>query len=137
MISSTDPAGCNNALILFLAELEDIVGSHSIKVADYAVMTGRELELPENNITSLYASALLHDIGKLFIPRGILYKAGNLNEGELEIIRRHPLDGAVILRQIKGYQQYADIVLYHHEFITDVAILKASPDRRCPFCQGS
>jgi len=45
-----------------------------------------------------------------------LYKTENLNESDLEIIHQHPITGRNIIAKIPGYEQYADIVLYHHEF---------------------
>lgn len=116
VVSSDETGDQNAALISLLINLEDIIGTHSIRVAGYAAMMGREMALPEKKIASLCTSALLHDIGKLFIPPGILYKIDRLNDYELEIIRRHPVSGSGILREIEGYEQFADTVLYHHEF---------------------
>lgn len=114
-ISLKDPVG-RSALVSFLKTLEGIVGTHSIRVSDYAVMTGRELQLPEESITNLYTSALLHDIGKLFIPPEILNKTGNLSGDELEVIHQHPVTGEGLLKKVRNYRQFAGIVLYHHEF---------------------
>lgn len=115
-LSSNQAGDQNAALTSFLINLEDIIGTHSIRVAGYAAITGREMALPEKEAASLYTSALLHDIGKLFIPAGILHKTDSLNDYEIEIIRRHPITGRDILREIGGYKQFADTVLYHHEF---------------------
>ncbi|MCL6610179.1 MAG: HD-GYP domain-containing protein [Peptococcaceae bacterium] len=115
-ISAADKEGRNGELISFLGTLDEIIGLHSIKVADYALMTGRELKLPEESIINLFTASLLHDIGKLFIPPEILLKTESLNHCELDVIRRHPQTGRNILRKIKGYARYADIVLYHHEY---------------------
>lgn len=104
------------ALVAYLCTLDDIVGIHSIRVADYSVMAGRELELPEETIRNLYTSALLHDIGKLLVPSEILHKTDHLRDDELEAVRRHPLTGEVILRENHRFSQYADAVFYHHEF---------------------
>lgn len=115
-VSSADPEEAITALTSLLVTTEDIVGTHSIRVAGYAAITGRGLRMPGKKMAGLYTSALLHDIGKLFIPPEILYKTGNLNEAEIDIIRRHPNTGEGILRGIKLYKQYADTVLHHHEF---------------------
>ena len=63
----------------------------------------------------LLAGILLHDIGKIFTPKEILYKPGPLNEDEWVIMRRHPVDGAEILGRIAGLQEIALSVRYHHE----------------------
>lgn len=61
------------------------------------------------------AGVILHDVGKIFIPKEILYKRNKLDEREWEIMRRHPMDGAEVLGQIKGLEDLAKIILYHHE----------------------
>ena len=63
----------------------------------------------------LLAGVLLHDVGKIFTPKEILYKPGPLSDEEWRIMRRHPTDGAEILEQIAGLKEMADIVRYHQE----------------------
>ena len=63
----------------------------------------------------LMAGILLHDIGKIFTPKEILYKPGPLNDEEWVIMRRHPVDGAEILERIAGLKEIALSVRYHHE----------------------
>lgn len=116
VISLTDQGKHNEALTSFLITLDDIVGIHSIRVADYTVMTGREMELSEEQLANLCIASLLHDIGKLFIPPKILYKTGYLDGYELEIIRNHPVAGENIVRNVKLYKPLAPIILHHHEF---------------------
>lgn len=115
-ISLSDSKGNNDALSAFLAGAESIIGLHSVRVSGYAVMTAGEMGLPEDLTLSLRFSSLLHDIGKFLIPRDILYKTGSLSEEETALIRQHPLQGSSILKKIAEYRQYAETVLYHHEF---------------------
>ena len=63
----------------------------------------------------LLAGILLHDVGKIFTPKEILFKPGPLSDEEWRIMRRHPVDGAEILEQIAGLQELAKIVRYHQE----------------------
>ena len=63
----------------------------------------------------LLAGILLHDVGKIFTPREILFKPGPLSDDEWRIMRRHPADGAEILEQIAGLSEMAKIVRYHQE----------------------
>ncbi len=63
----------------------------------------------------LLAGILLHDVGKIFTPKEILFKPGPLSDEEWRIMRRHPVDGAEILDQITGLQEMAKIVRYHQE----------------------
>ncbi len=63
----------------------------------------------------LLAGILLHDVGKIFTPKEILFKPGPLSEDEWKVMRRHPTDGAEILEQIAGLEELARIVRYHQE----------------------
>lgn len=116
VISIADKGKNNETLTSFLISLNDIVGIHSIRVAGYAVTTGREMELSQKQLTNLCMASLLHDIGKLFIPPEILYKTGYLDGYEMEIIRDHPVTGENIVRNVELYKPVADLILHHHEF---------------------
>ena len=63
----------------------------------------------------LLAGILLHDVGKIFTPKEILFKPGPLSEEEWKIMRRHPVDGAEILEKIDGLKEMAKIVRHHQE----------------------
>jgi putative two-component system response regulator len=63
----------------------------------------------------LLAGILLHDVGKIFTPKEILFKPGPLSDDEWRIMRQHPVDGAEILEQIAGLREMAKIVRYHQE----------------------
>ncbi|MBI2094455.1 MAG: response regulator [Candidatus Omnitrophica bacterium] len=69
-------------------------------------------EMPEE---ALLAGILLHDVGKIFTPKEILFKPGPLSDEEWKIMRCHPVDGAEILEQIAGLKEMAKIVRYHQE----------------------
>ena len=63
----------------------------------------------------LMAGILLHDVGKIFTPKEILYKPGPLTDEERVVMRRHPVDGAEILERIAGLRAMAQNVRHHHE----------------------
>lgn len=63
----------------------------------------------------LLAGILLHDVGKIFTPKEILFKPGPLSNEEWKVMRRHPIDGAEILDQIGGLSEMSKIVRYHQE----------------------
>jgi HD-GYP domain-containing protein (c-di-GMP phosphodiesterase class II) len=60
-------------------------------------------------------AALLHDVGKVAIPDGVLNKPGPLDEGEWKVMREHPVIGERILRAIPGMGPIARIVRHEHE----------------------
>jgi len=82
-----------------------------------AYSTLREKKVSLNGMPEevLLAGILLHDIGKIFTPKEILFKPGPLSKEEWRIMRRHPVDGAEILEQITGLKEMAKIVRYHQE----------------------
>lgn len=88
---------------------------HSERVARYSMAIGKNLTLPEKEMRDLRISALLHDVGKIGIDDRILRKPGALSDDEFEIMKQHPVKGAVIMG---GVAQLIDIIpgmKYHHE----------------------
>jgi HD-GYP domain-containing protein (c-di-GMP phosphodiesterase class II) len=73
--------------------------------------------LEEEQIHKIYLAGLLHDIGKIGIDEAVLRKTGRLTDEEFERLRRHPLIGAGILREIKQMREIVPGVLCHHERI--------------------
>jgi putative nucleotidyltransferase with HDIG domain len=88
---------------------------HSRRVSEYSCSIARELALSDQEIDLIRIGALLHDIGKLGVPDSILRKPGRLTEEEAELVRQHPVTGAEILREVRGFECYIPIVELHHE----------------------
>ena len=63
----------------------------------------------------LIAAIFLHDVGKRYIPKEILYKEGRLTNEEFEIVKKHPAEGAEIFEQIEGLEAVAKIIRHHQE----------------------
>lgn len=72
---------------------------HSVRVAMFAVIVGRHLDLPKDVLNELGVAALLHDVGKSRIPAEILFKPGQLDERERAVIEKHPEIGARMLME--------------------------------------
>jgi len=95
-------------------ELRDgYTAGHSDDVLHYGTIIAEELHIAMDR--SLRESLLLHDIGKLGIPDGLLRKPGPLTPEEWKIMRRHPEMGAELLRQFDSLAEMSQIVLAHHE----------------------
>ncbi|MCD9026567.1 bifunctional diguanylate cyclase/phosphohydrolase [Cohnella silvisoli] len=88
---------------------------HSKRVFSYAVDMAEVLNLNEENRRLLVLGALIHDIGKLEIPRDILNKKTKLTNEEWEIIKKHVLWGKEIVLATNKYQDLAPLVELHHE----------------------
>jgi putative nucleotidyltransferase with HDIG domain len=87
---------------------------HSERVAEYAVKIARKLTLSKEKLENLYIAAILHDVGKINTPGEILTKPDRLTNEEFAIIKRHPLDGAEMVKDLY-YQDVVTIVEQHHE----------------------
>ena len=89
---------------------------HSIRTALLAMGLAIELGLKESEITEVGVGALLHDIGKLFLPREILDKPCKLSEFEFEVIKSHSEIGFQVLRNENWLPGLCiEIVHNHHE----------------------
>jgi HD-GYP domain-containing protein (c-di-GMP phosphodiesterase class II) len=104
------------ALMLRLAGKDAYTEGHTRRVALRAVQVGEELGLSAGRLRDLAIGGLLHDIGKLSVPDGILQKPGPLDDDEYEVIRRHPEWGDDLIEELGGFSvQVRRLVLDHHE----------------------
>lgn len=89
---------------------------HSVNVCVLSVMLGLEKGLNKFDVRDLGQGAILHDVGKLFIPDEILNKSGPLTDEEFEVVRCHTKDGFDVLRQKRDISLFSAHVAYqHHE----------------------
>ncbi len=104
-----------SALAAAIEARDRYTGGHLDRVARYALATGRELRLDEDQMWSLWLGSLFHDVGKLAIPDSILNKPGPLTEEEYEHMKRHPALGVQIVERISFLVPAATAVLHHQE----------------------
>ena len=88
---------------------------HSERVVSYCLRLGKQIGLDDRRLITLENGALLHDIGKIGVPDGILLKRGALTEEEWSHMRRHVEYGAEIIRGIDFLEGASEIVAQHHE----------------------
>ncbi len=87
------------------------------KVAHWAMQLGTAIGLPDDQLTYLYKAALLHDVGTLSVPVGVLSKEGRLDPVEFSQVKRHPVVGEEILGALPRAKQLLPAVRHHHERI--------------------
>lgn len=109
----------NKNILLSLVDIKSMDNytySHSVNVAVISIIIGISLNLSKRKLTYLCIGALVHDIGKSFIPKEILKKPGKLTPEEFEIMKCHSIYGYDFLKKSFSLSSYIKlIVLQHHE----------------------
>ncbi len=91
---------------------------HCLRVAIYAIAFGRFLGMPQEDLQVIGLCGLLHDIGKLKVPAGILNKPGPLTADEMAEMQRHTEFGYQLLQSHHQLEPIvADVTRHHHERI--------------------
>ena len=88
---------------------------HSYRVAEYAALIAAELGWSSEEIQQLKHAAYLHDIGKIGIPDLILNKPSRLTDDEYNLIKKHTVIGAEILKDITFVPHIVEVARNHHE----------------------
>jgi putative nucleotidyltransferase with HDIG domain len=88
---------------------------HSQRLASMAEAICVEMGRSEEEIKAIHWAALLHDLGKIGVPDGILLKAGPLTEDEWIIMKKHPEIGARIVAPVKKLGNVSPIIRAHQE----------------------
>jgi len=93
------------------------VKSHIERIRGYCFVLARSLGLPMQDVEIISYASQLHDIGEIVIPPEVYLKTGELTSAEWEMIQRHPIVGADMLRGSPSIiLQAAEIIaLTHHE----------------------
>lgn len=88
---------------------------HVERVKTYGLELARSLGWDTAALAVLEFGALLHDLGKILVPRTILNKPSRLLPADWDLLRRHPADGAQMLQGVDHLRPAVPYVLYHHE----------------------
>jgi len=95
---------------------DSYTGEHSRGVVTLALEVGRRLGLDAAERRNLEFAAMLHDVGKVAIPKDIINKPGRLDAGEWQVMRTHTIEGERMLDQVGGFMSAVGrIVRSHHE----------------------
>lgn len=88
---------------------------HSRAVARWATLVAIEQQLPSQLISTIECAGLLHDIGKVELPKELLNKPDRLTPQEFELVKQHTIIGARIAKALPSASDAADAVEHHHE----------------------
>ncbi len=94
---------------------DSYTGDHSQRMAEMASRVGKEMGLTTADIETLHWAGILHDIGKIGVPDGILNKEGKLTKEEWVVMKEHPVTGAQIVKPVKYLSAVSPIIRAHHE----------------------
>jgi putative nucleotidyltransferase with HDIG domain len=123
MLRVGQPYLASNAEFLRLAEIFSLIvdakspftTTHSRGVAKVARRLAEYLNVSEDHCDKLEIAGLLHDLGKLRVPDGILEKPAKLDEFERMAMNAHSFETMQILMKIKGFEEISCWAAYHHE----------------------
>ena len=89
--------------------------SHCINTAILSSVFAKEFSFGEKPLKEITLGAMLHDLGKMRIPKVILYKPDKLSQEEMNIVKRHPELGYKMIKQMDIPEVVAEMAYNHHE----------------------
>ena len=104
-----------SALVATLDARDRYTAGHSAAVAIYARDIAERMNLGDDQVELVHLCGLVHDIGKIGLPPGLLEKPGALTLEERRQMQEHSAIGERILANVEDYAEIATIVRHHHE----------------------
>lgn len=120
------------ALVAALDARDRYTAGHSAAVAIYARDIAERLELSKEDQEFAHLAGLVHDIGKVGLPPGLLEKPGALTLEERRQMEEHSAIGERILSKVPDYREIARIVRHHHERVDGNGYPDGLPDDEIP-----
>ena len=102
-----------------LKNYDNYTFTHMVNVSILTMAQARALGIDGSLLREFGLAALMHDIGKVRMPSEILNKPDKLTDEEFDIMRRHPVDGAEILRRTPEIPALAAVVAFEHHLRLD------------------
>lgn len=103
--------------LLQLKEFDQYTTTHSLNVSVLTMGLAEWMGLGARDVRAFGVAGLLHDLGKVRIPKEVLTKPGKLTEDEWIIMRRHPVDGAKLIYESDRGLDLAAAVAYEHHLM--------------------
>jgi putative two-component system response regulator len=103
------------SLALSIEAKDPYTEGHCERLSKYSVAVADKLRLPEDLRVAVRRGGLVHDIGKLAVPEGILLKPGPLTPEERKIMEQHTIAGERICAPLRSFRHVLPIIRSHHE----------------------
>jgi putative nucleotidyltransferase with HDIG domain len=104
-----------------LKKYDNYTFTHMVNVSALAMAQARALNIEGPLLREFGFAALMHDIGKVNTPLDVLNKPDKLTKGEFDVMKRHVVDGAHILRRTPEMPALAPIVAFEHHLKQDLS----------------
>ncbi len=104
-----------------MKNFDEYTFNHSVNVAILSLYLGKLLGLDLEQLHLLGEAAMLHDVGKVRIPKEILNKQGKLTPAEWKIMESHSVEGAEVLSQTPGISELSLVVAFEHHLRYDLS----------------
>jgi diguanylate cyclase (GGDEF)-like protein/putative nucleotidyltransferase with HDIG domain len=109
---------CIESAHTILREVEkglDYINDHANRVSRYVEKLTRELQMSEEDVSTVKRAALLHDVGMVGIRSKVLRKKGSLTSREYSLVKKHTNIGVKLMEKTRLFEKELPIILYHHE----------------------
>jgi len=107
--------GVLDALVTAIDNKDRYTRRHSEEVTQMALLIAGDMDYSEESLRAVRISGLLHDVGKIAVPDEILRLPGKLSDDQWEIMKQHPVFGALIVKDLPHLDEVLGGVRHHHE----------------------
>jgi HD-GYP domain-containing protein (c-di-GMP phosphodiesterase class II) len=131
LINAFKREGESILVLAALREQDEYTFTHATNVCILTMAQAMSLGIQGQMLNDIGIAAILHDIGKMFVPEEILVKPDKLTTEEFEIMKMHPVKGGRYLLETPGIPKLAAIVAYEHHMNNDLSGYPVAPTGWC------